>query len=461
MRELRVLTLHLDRQTGLFDDRPLRGYLRSVETAFTWHRPAASPPRPKAARDTGADEAVQSLLQEARTSLRLGERDKALAKARAAQRLSGARALTRARLGALLLTLDDKVVGAKLRDQALSELAARARSEPDMRVDHVAALALVQPDEALAVARAAVAKASDESACAWVTLVDTLASGGRRPDARALAEQIVGRAPRCKSAWLSLGGLTPHLGAGAATALAVANRALRELPDDIDLLFMKGSALHGAWRNEEAAVIWELVLARDLHHPGAMGLLATAYTQLDESTDDAFIARFEARLRRDPNDVVAAYAKGTIHYYRGEFAQVLQALEPLQEVVPEEPRVWLYTAMAHFELGRPDKTEALLARVAALTHDDPDYYYCRSILNRERDFDQSLADLERFERLSRGRLITTTKLHRVRRTIEVMRSGRLPTWWDLLPGWLRWGLPIAVVLALLALGMRSIRRRGA
>ena len=31
MRELRVLTLHLDRQTGLFDDRPLRGYLGDRE----------------------------------------------------------------------------------------------------------------------------------------------------------------------------------------------------------------------------------------------------------------------------------------------------------------------------------------------------------------------------------------------------------------------------------------------
>ncbi len=35
MRELRVLTLHMDRHTGLFDDRPLRGYLaeREVLTA--------------------------------------------------------------------------------------------------------------------------------------------------------------------------------------------------------------------------------------------------------------------------------------------------------------------------------------------------------------------------------------------------------------------------------------------
>ena len=31
MRELRVLTLHVDRHTGLFDDRPLRGYLRDRE----------------------------------------------------------------------------------------------------------------------------------------------------------------------------------------------------------------------------------------------------------------------------------------------------------------------------------------------------------------------------------------------------------------------------------------------
>ena len=31
MRELRVLTLHMDRQTGLFDDRPLRGYLAQRE----------------------------------------------------------------------------------------------------------------------------------------------------------------------------------------------------------------------------------------------------------------------------------------------------------------------------------------------------------------------------------------------------------------------------------------------
>lgn len=431
--------------------------VRAHEAAFQWQVPQRSA-RTGGGVDANAEEALQALIQRAGMSLRIGERDKALAAAQAGKTHATARSLTRARLGALLDQLGDKD-GAEIRDQAIAALAARAAGAPAARLDHLAATALVKPDEAAAAGSKLVAGLKGEAACAWVALADTLVAAGKREAAQKLAMAVAFRAPQCKNAWLTAGGLFAHVEGGSEPSLKFAEQALAAIPDDVDLLAMKASALHGLWRNDEAAVLWERVLARDLRHPGTLGLLATACTQGEQVTDDAWLKRFADRVAANPDDKVARYIKGTIHYYRGDFEDVLKYLEPLIDDVPNEPRIYLYTAMSNFELGRVEQADKLLARVAALVHDDPDYYYCRSVVNRTRDFEQSLRDLETFVRLSRDRQNRAAKVAKVERELEIMRSGRLPTAWDMWPAPLRYGVPLAGLLLLLGLGAWLVRRR--
>ena len=435
----------------------LLSHIGANEGAFSWHVPARTPPKGNRV-DATAEAALQRIISSSRTSLRIGERDKAMETARAGKPHVTARALTRARLGALLVELGDKE-GVKVLADSVKELASQAKGNPAAALDHLAALALVEPEKAARMGQERIAGLSGDAACAWVALADTLGSAGKRGEGQRIADAVAKLAPKCKNAWLTAGGLLPHKEGGSKRALEIADQALAQLPDDPQLLFMKASALHGLWRNEEAAALWEKVVAADVQHPGAIGMLATAYTQGGQVTDDAFLRRFEERIAKNPKDIAARYVKGTIHYYRGDYAQVLEYLEPLFKVVPREPRIWLYTAMSHFNLGRVDEADKLLERIAALAHDDPDYYYCRSVVTRKRNFEASLRDLETFVRLSRERQNSAAKVAKVERELEVMRTGRVPTAWDLWPASLRWGLPAALLLLLAGVGVWLVRRR--
>jgi len=427
------------------------------ELPFQWRVPARTP-RPSDRIDATVESALQLIVQQARTSMRIGERAKALATAQAGKAHMTARPLTRARLGAVLLELGD-TDGTALRDRALAELADQSLTNDAAKVDHLAAVALVDAKKAARLGRERVATLTGKAACAWVALADTLAASGRRDDGQALAESITKVAPKCKNAWLTAGGLLPHQEGGSKRALALAEGALAQIPDDLDLVFLRASALHGLWRNEEAAAEWEKVVAANPKHPGALGMLATAYTQGGQVTDDAFLQRFADRIAKNDKDVAARYVKGTIHYYRGEYQQVLDHLQPLFPVAPREPRIWLYTAMSEFHLGNVQRADKMLERIEKLAHDDPDYYYCRSVVNRHRDFEASLRDLETFVRLSRARQNSAAKVAKVERELEVMRTGRVPTAWDLWPAWLRWGLPAAGLLLLISIGIWMVRRR--
>ncbi len=453
----------------------LRARLDQLGPGLRWQAPAAGAGqggRPQGGEggtggtdgaDATATAQVRLLLQEAERSERIGEKEKALARLRQAMAATAVPAMTRARLGAALIRLGAQTDGQPVLDAALATLrgAADARgATPDDQITLVAALALADPPGAASKALAAVEATGDASdaACEWIEVARSLDLVGARDEAGKLAAAVTARAPRCKNAWLLRGGLVPHEDDGWKLALAIANEGLEHLPDDIDLLFLQGSALHGGWRNADAAAAWEKVAARDLHYPNVLGMLATAYTQQDEVTDDAFLARFQDRIAANPDDVPARYVAGTIHYYRGDYADVLHYLESLVSVVPDEPRVYLYTAMSHFHLGREEVALKRLDALDRLGHDDPDYYYCRSVMLRHRDFEQSLRDLETFVALSTHRLNSDAKVEKMNRELEVMRAGRVPNAFDLLPTPVRYGAMGGGALVLLLLAVWLARR---
>ncbi len=441
----------------------LVAHVRSLEDGFRWLKTSttdAAKPRQASRLDSRA---LDLALQEAGKSLRIGEKDKAIRKLREGLRAPEPSPLGLARVGAMLRQLAEPD-GKALYEKALAELNARAVA-PDARAeDRVAAasaLALSDAAAALQAAKTRIAAlpADSTETCSWAEVARSLEQEQHVAAAAELSETVRNRAPGCRLAWLQSIGCLPGGVAGWQRRLASVEAALKRFPDDLDLMFARGSALHDGWKNREAAAAWELVAAKNLQYPGILGMTATAYTQLPEVHDDAFLATFEERIRKNPKDVVARYVKGTIHYYRGEYQAVVDALDPLLKEVPDEPRIYLYTSMSLFNLGRVAEADARFALLGQKAHDDADYYYCRSVMLRQRDFEQSLRDLETFERLSRNRQNSDAKNAKIARELEVMRSGRAPNAFDVLPTPVRYGIGLGGAALVLGLGIWFARRR--
>lgn len=397
------------------------------------------------------------LMRQTQEALSLGERKKAKRLLAKAQKMSDVGPSRRAQLGELLRLAGDEDIGKKTLTKAIADLKVTVKERPGRRADWVIAMARLDPKAAHVAALAGLEK--DEHACKWAQIAIVLRKKGATDAALAVAVAISKRDPKCEAAWITRALAGNEALSAWPTMLKIANEGLKHLPESLSLMHLKAGALHAGFRNREAAEIWEQVARRDLQFPGVMGMLATAWTQLPEVLDDDFLDPFHARLKREPKDVVSRYIVGTASYYRDDYEAVIRYLDPLRSVVFREPRVHLYTAMAHFHLGHRKEAEERLETLQKYGHNDPDYYYCRSVMRRETDFEASLRDLETFVRLSKGRQNSAAKVFKMHRELEVMRSGRLPNAFDMLPDWLRYSLMTLAVVLLGALGLLLVRWR--
>jgi tetratricopeptide (TPR) repeat protein len=313
-----------------------------------------------------------------------------------------------------------------------------------------------EPDVAAAEASAAVTQADAAAACEYSAVASALVD---RPQlARPLLDAILAKSPTCKPAYLA----APRVHGDEASLprlIAVLEQGVRSRPGDLDLRYLMGDALHAAWRNPEAAVQYEAVAQANIQYPFVLGRLATCYTQDPRVTESGYEQPFLDRLAKDPKDIPARYVAGCIAYYQDRFDDVLTLLEPLLKEVPGEPRVYLYTAMAHFRLGHQRRAEENLDLLSRrVKHDDPDEFYVRSIVGRAKDFEQSLRDLETFVERSKGRRDHPNKVAKIQRELAIMRSGRAPTWFDLQPAGLRWSAWGGGGLLITALAVWLVRR---
>ncbi|MCO4760521.1 MAG: hypothetical protein KC502_03410 [Myxococcales bacterium] len=451
----------------------IRGKVEWKETELALiakHISAAKPPMWRsAARSDGKERRRKSgapskralrtddQLHQVRDAVGIGELDKAkrlLAGIAKDKELGPGR---RARLGALMRRAGDDEGGKKVLAKAIADLEITAQKQPERRPDWAIALARLDPKAAQAAASDGLKK--DKAPCRWAEVAEVLRQQKAVSLAQATASAVLAKDPKCEPAWITRALAGNEALSRWPETLKVANEALKQLPESLPLLNVKAGALHAGFRNREAAELWEQVARRDLQFPGVMGMLATAWTQLPEVLDDDFLDPFHERLGRDPKDVVTRYIVGTASYYRDDFRAVIRYLDPLRSVLPREPRVHLYTAMAHFHLGHKKAAEARLETLQTFGHNDPDYYYCRSVMRRNTDFEGSLRDLETFVRLSKGRQNSAAKVFKMHRELEVMRSGRLPNAFDLLPDWLRFSLMGLAGLLLATIAFLTVRWR--
>jgi Flp pilus assembly protein TadD len=106
------------------------------------------------------------------------------------------------------------------------------------------------------------------------------------------------------------------------------------------------------------------------------------------------VARYMARAKADENDDVGALVAGVLLHYEKQFARSNVLVERAAPTFPEEPRVYIYQAMNHFNLGDREKAEAFIAQAEALAAPDPDVYYCVGEIYRDSDRAKALEALE-------------------------------------------------------------------
>ncbi len=149
----------------------------------------------------------------------------------------------------------------------------------------------------------------------------------------------------------------------------------------------------------------------------------------------ADLQAIEARMRAaatESNDVVARFIVATRAYYAGRLEEALPQLEALVTSGNRDPRIPLYTAMAHFWLGHQEQAQKLIQHAVDIGPSDPDVFYCRSQIVRSVNLPLAIADLVRYEAMTTQpwSVGPKQKAARVEAELAFMRRGELPPDWD-------------------------------
>lgn len=226
----------------------------------------------------------------------------------------------------------------------------------------------------------------------------------------------------------------------AAVELAIAERMTVEHPEMAEGLDLRAAGLGRAGRYREAIeILHELSQRhadRDIVLGRIAGLLAFLTAEaLEDPSKKAELELVEQRMREAAqrnNDIVARFIVATRGYYAGEFTKALPELQALAATANRDPRIPLYLAMAHFWLGHQADAEKWIGKAVQIGPSDPDVFYCRSQIVRRSNLPLAIADLERYEAMTKQpwALGPRQKTERVEAELALMRKGRIPPDWD-------------------------------
>jgi len=229
--------------------------------------------------------------------------------------------------------------------------------------------------------------------------------------------------------------------------LATAEAATKAWPADLGLRDALATACFRAGQHERAVRLFESIFRQDPSYLGVLGRLSGVFNDMGRVDDLHYKAtpdskapsdwlrlkqEMQARAARDPADHVARFLHAVSLFYEGSFEASLVEMAKVEPYAPREGRVFIYQAMAHLWLGRPQQAEMLLQKALAANPHDPDVYYCQSQVVRRRDPKLAAVALERYIALSAapGALQFPKKTERVREELALLQQGRLPPDWD-------------------------------
>lgn len=384
----------------------LRERLQAGQGALGWELPARSPKPPPPPDEAAAREAMRAAIETASARLARMDREGALAALAAVPPPKGADPL-------LAYAIAVHGAGDRARAAALvQELPAEA--SPSVRavaawiggkVADAAALLAFWPEGKLDCAAAAAAHSLHQ--LGEPTLSAALALAVRQAD------------PDCRVAWIAELRARSDL-PRAPEAEAAASAALERFPDDADVLDAAASMSRRLKDFERAIARYEQLGKIEPPRPRVLGHLSNAIMHSKADREQA-LARYEARLQADPRDDVARFMTGVLLHYGDDYERSNEVFAPLIGRRDSEDRLWVYMAMNDFNLGLVDKALATLNRIAEQPHPDPDVYYCRAEIMRDRDRVGAARDLRLYLAGSGGKDPShAAKEARVQRMIDAL-----------------------------------------
>jgi tetratricopeptide (TPR) repeat protein len=312
------------------------------------------------------------------------------------------------------------------RAQSLLEVE-RKRGTPGLSGERPSLLVLTgQPFEDVAqeVLTDSAAKDAARSACDLTALSDTLSLLDRKKEAARWLDPILEASPGCRAAHhlkCELISLEKQWDA----LLTCAQAGAAAVPGDTDFGVRQATALRGLGRYEEAIVLLEAAVRRRPHAGGPMSSLANLYTMT--RTDAVKWTEMEAACDANPEDIVTCFLAGVLAHYLAKHEACVKRMTSLLDSLPSQPRVPMYAAISSFYLGRVQDADRLIARAAKISGAmDPDVYYCRSLIERDRDIPSAMKDLERFLRVASQGWHSEGKIARVTEELAMLSRGIIP-----------------------------------
>ena len=236
---------------------------------------------------------------------------------------------------------------------------------------------------------------SDDEICVLHRIGDILAQVGRTGPAEALFGAILERVPGCARA-AEIWGLMILEQRQGDRAIMILERHQLTNPSDIRLTLALSHAYRMTGELEEAIRLFHTTaeaLAFDEQNQ-YLGQLLALY--LTSSTVEQWVDHWREVLEWKPDHVTGRFLLGACLHYLDAFEESNVHLEKLVGVIDHEPRLYVYQAMNHFNLGDTVKARAFLEEGIALKKVDPDVYYCRAEITRDTERDLALSDLERY-----------------------------------------------------------------
>jgi tetratricopeptide (TPR) repeat protein len=258
--------------------------------------------------------------------------------------------------------------------------------------DHDAAVAILR-DQPLDAA-GQVGGLSEANACRYASVARLLADLERYEQALAVIDAIRSRAPDCARAWE----VALHIRLDQRqkpAALLLARAVVEKFSDDDALLQLAATALSSSEAYREAAPILEDVARRNPEQSGVIRVLLSTVLRNPEFRAEKAL-EYDRIHRENPDDRLATFLLGVVKHYANDFEASSALLRQVAEPLDHLGRLHIYLAMNDFNLGRVEAALERLDRAAERPVPDPDIFYCRAEILRDRDRDRAIGDLRRY-----------------------------------------------------------------
>ena len=218
-----------------------------------------------------------------------------------------------------------------------------------------------------------------------------------------------------------------------------AKRAIDRFANDPEALDLWATANFRAGQFELAVQTYETLFHRDPARPSVLAHLSGAFNRMHGEVASADQRAAFERLRvqfaeraRDPRDVVARFLGAVAVFYDADFDAAIDQMRALEPLLPAEPRISIYLAMAHYWQGDVPAAQRYAQDALRKGPHDPDVYYCLSKVIQDQDPKAAIGHLQHYVALAEapGAIHFADKTARIREEIKYLQRGERPPDWD-------------------------------